>query len=179
LSTNQPYKVSMLLLSLGMLSRLIPHVANFSPLFAICVFFSYRLGFKSAILMSLALLLMSDGLISLLTQVSPFGYWSLFSVSALAASAVLFAKHNAKPLRHSFVMNVATLTLAFWGWTNLGVWLCSTVYAHTAAGLLACFSLALPFLQTSLISSLSFSVLIVVIDKLSHSTKKITTPIVC
>ena len=48
-------------------------------------------------------------------------------------------------------------SVAFFAWTNFGVWLLSGMYPHTAPGLVACYTLALPFLRNSLLGDVAFS----------------------
>ena len=51
-------------------------------------------------------------------------------------------------------------SFGFWIWTNFGVWLTSHLYPKSFAGLIACYTLALPFLRNALLGDLIWGVLI-------------------
>ena len=61
--------------------------------------------------------------------------------------------------------------LIFFVITNFGVWSLGS-YGYTIHGLIACYTLALPFFGNTLISTLIFSVIIEVILMFKYSIKK-------
>lgn len=55
---------------------------------------------------------------------------------------------------------IVTASLAYWLWTNLGVWLTSGIYAKNLAGLANCYVAALPFLQNAMLGDLIWTTVI-------------------
>ena len=66
----------------GLLGRLIPHPANFTPIDNLCLFSGAKLKRSIAILTIFICLLISDLLLSYLRGYAAFGYWTLFNYSA-------------------------------------------------------------------------------------------------
>lgn len=143
---------------LGVLARLIPHPPNVSPLNGISLFGGAHLNRKQALFTTLLVLVASDLLLALVKGYAPFGLWSLFTYSGLLA--ISFAGSFLQN-RRGFLPTLAMLvgsSFGFWLWTNFGLWLTGDhgMYPHTAAGLVACFEAALPFLQNSLLGDLAW-----------------------
>jgi hypothetical protein len=59
------------------------------------------------------------------------------------------------------VLNVGAVALAgsflFFGKTNLAVWASGSLYPRTLAGLMACYTAAIPFFRNSLIGDMAFT----------------------
>lgn len=123
---------------LALVSRLLPHPANFSPLIAVALFAGREIKNRSlAFLFPFAVLFATD-LILGLTWLNLFVYLGFFA-------SVVFGR--------SFGLIGATLSssLTFFVISNFGVWAVENHYPKTVAGLLECYTMALPFFHRSLL----------------------------
>ncbi|HLP17159.1 MAG TPA: DUF6580 family putative transport protein [Bacteroidota bacterium] len=136
------YAAAFVLIFAAALSRLVPHLPNFTPLAAIALFGGFYLDKKFALVAPLAAMLVSDYFIGFSSD-SMFVYGSLLAIGAMA----LAMQHRKSALV------VAGTTLAgsvlFFVVTNFGIWATQTWYPRTAAGLVECFTMALPFFRNT------------------------------
>jgi hypothetical protein len=62
------------------------------------------------------------------------------------------------------VLNVGAVTLAssfmFYGVTNLAVWAAGSLYPRTLAGLIVCYTAAIPFFRNSLIGDMAYAAIL-------------------
>ena len=143
-------------LLLLVISRVVPHLANFSlfPVAVICLSSCEKKLYCA--LMSIVALFISDlilpgsGLFAL-NLYPMFGMWDIFTYSGLLCWTVAGARVDwqgrfANPVGWSVLSAVS-----FWLWTNFGTWLISSIYSHDFNGFFACYLAAIPFLQRSLI----------------------------
>ena len=159
---------------LALLGRFLPHLPNFSPLYAILIFSgAYAFRMRWAFLPLLALLL-SDMFLG-------FYAWPIMLSVYLSLTANIFIGRTLKKnLSAMGVLNASLLSaLLFFIVTNTAVWYFGTWYSHDLAGLMSCYTLAIPFFKTTLISTMLYSGLmfgayegIVLAQKLAR--KKIT-----
>ena len=134
------------------LSRLIPHPPNFTPLLAGAVFLPFLLKDKTLIVaLPLVCLFISDLIIGFHNVM----LWTYGAFFIIGITVINFSKLNLKSL---LGLSLAGPTF-FYLITNFGVWLSSSTYAKDVYGLLECYVLALPFYGNSLFSTLSFSLL--------------------
>ncbi len=139
--------------------RVIPHLANFSPMVCIALFAGYFFDKRIAIGCVLATLLISDVALGAVFHYPPFGLWTLFTYSGFLA--ILALGMGAPSLEERFSLSLVTVlgsTLGFWVWTNLASWL--AMYPKSISGLIACYTAGLPFLQYSLAGSVVWFVAI-------------------
>ncbi|MEI6437843.1 MAG: DUF6580 family putative transport protein [Candidatus Omnitrophota bacterium] len=139
------------LLVIGVLSRFLPHAANFSPVAAIALFGGVYLRRSQALWLPLALMAVSDLFLGLHATI-PFTWGSMFLVSLIG----LWVKTNATPLR--MMSGALASAFLFFVVTNFGAWL--TLYPRTMEGFVQCYTLAIPFFRMSLVSTLFYSVLL-------------------
>jgi hypothetical protein len=139
---------------LGLLFRVIPHPANFSPIFAIALFGgTYFVNKRLALIIPILALFFSDFFI---------GFYSPVVMAFVYAGLVLIALLGLWLRNHKSVLSVLGTALAsgtlFFLVSNFGVWLNPVSgYAKSAAGLVQCYLLALPFLKTTLVSNLVYT----------------------
>ena len=138
---------------LGVMSRLLPHVANATPLLALAFFTGEKGSVKWTYCIFLLSLFISDIGLHSIYGYPLLGSWTFFVYSGVGGVILLSTVgRRCRGIVTGFVF-MATL-LGYWVWTNLGTWLCSGLYLHTWQGLLNCFLLALPFLQHSLLANM-------------------------
>lgn len=138
----------------GAAARLMPHLPNFTPTTSLCLFAGAQFSRGRSLLVMAAVMVASDILLAQMHGLGAFGWWSLFTYSGFAAIVLLGGW-----LRNSFTAPRAltlslTSTVGFWLWTNFGTWLVSGMYTKNAAGLVECYTLAIPFLGWALVGDL-------------------------
>lgn len=139
----------------ALVARCLPHLANFSPLLGLLLLVPVTLSRQWGWVSCLLALIVTDGLLAVLTHQSWFGSWTVWTYSGFLG---VWMCGRLKPVwltqwLPGFITAMSASTL-FWGWTNLGVWLSSGLYAQSWAGLANCFAAALPFLSRSVLSTL-------------------------
>ena len=144
--------------------RIIPHPYNFTPLIGMTLLSGFL--FKNRLLAMIIPLLsfwLSDIFIN---NYIYSGYYNGFTIfqsgmfwtygSVLAISLI-----GSKFLSSSKISKVCLASLSgstiFFIISNLGVWFSSAMYAKSLAGLIQCYTLALPFYGSSLIGDLIYS----------------------
>ena len=142
-----------LLLTSIILLKIVPHMPNAVPIFALLsIFLSYKNSKKAIITVFLIAIIISDLLLALIQNYSLFNSWILFSYTGYV---IVILSNNKLIKNHAASLTANTLlgTTIFWIWTNLGTWICSGMYALNMEGLTKCYTLALPFLSSSLIAN--------------------------
>jgi hypothetical protein len=130
-------------------SRFVPHPPNFTSLIALSFYVPVLFGKRYLLIVILAFAI---------TDLY-FGFhntllFTWFSVLIIGLISTFFKKSL------YFRMSGAALgALAFFVITNFGVW-ATGMYGYTFDGLIACYTLAIPFFAYSLISTIIFSSLI-------------------
>ena len=141
------------ILMLGIVSRLVVHLPDFTPIIALALFRGAYLQKKYALIVPLLLMLITDVILGFHNTMF-FTWGSIFLISFLGMK--LMEKKN---FMNGLCSSLASV-LIFFVITNFGVWLVSGMYAHTWQGLTDCFVLALPFLKNSLFSTLIYTALL-------------------
>jgi hypothetical protein len=140
------------ILIVGFLSRVIPHVWDFTPVLALSLFSGAYLPGKQKFLVPLAMMLLTDLVL---------GFYPSFLVTWVGVAAAvcvgLLLRRSAAWARLSACSVAAAVV--FYVISNFGVWL--TDYPKTWAGLADCYILALPFFRNSLLSTLAYSYVLI------------------
>ena len=129
---------------IAILSRLIPHPPNFTPVTAVALF--SIINFKNkyiAISIPIICLFVSD-LILGISLINLFVYFSFILISGIG---YLFGKINLKSILLS--------SLIFFFVTNFGVWLIG--YPKTLEGFITCYIAAIPFFGWTVAGDLFYS----------------------
>lgn len=135
------------------ISRLLPHLPNFTPLAAIALFGgAFLLNKKMAYFFTFAALLLSDILVNIILYndtnflnyiIQPY-VWAVYFSFGLTVFIGTTMQNNVS------IKNVAKLTvsssLLFWIITNFACWPNNPLYTQDFAGLLNCYVAALPYL---------------------------------
>lgn len=140
--------LTVIFISIVILSRLIPHTPNFSPLVAVALFSGVYWNKKYGFLLPLAMYIISDFIIGLHNTV--LFTWS--SIIIIYVLGVYLRKHKSitTTVAYTFVSAVVFFIIS-----NFGVWLMGW-YPRTLTGLAECFYLALPFFRMSLLADLVY-----------------------
>jgi hypothetical protein len=142
------------MIAAAVVSRLIPHPWNLTSVAAVALFAgAYVKDRRLAFLVPLAALFLSD-LVLGFYEGMPVVYLSF----ALIVGVGLWLRTRRRPLA------IAGATLAssvlFFGLSNLGVWAFGDLYPRTGAGLVACFTAALPFFRGTLEGDALYSLIL-------------------
>jgi len=151
--SNQSGLWLLLMIFFGVISRLIPHLPNMTPLISLSIIANIKLNRWYAMAAMVIILLVSDSLLSLLFKYPVLHHWSYFTYSGFLINTWLFSDQSRARFQGLFFSALAG-TLLFWIWTNFGVWLTTALYTKTFHGFLLCYFAALPFLRNALIGSM-------------------------
>ncbi|MDD5005646.1 MAG: hypothetical protein PHS93_03985 [Candidatus Omnitrophica bacterium] len=141
--------LALILLITGIIFRFIPHTANFTPILAIALFGGAYLDKKYAILLPLALMMLTDIFLGVHNTVL-FTWGSIILISGLG----MFLRERKSAA--NVTLSALSSAVLFFIITNFGVWIMGW-YPRTLNGLISCYTLAIPFFRTSIISTLVFS----------------------
>ena len=152
MDTRKKLILSVILITLGIATRLLPHMWNFAPIAAIALCAGVYLGKRYAVVLPIAAMLVGDSLIGVYD-------WKLMCVVYLGYiitgfMGVLISKH--KSTETVFAASLVS-ALIFFVLTNWAVWQFSPWYERSLAGLLECFALALPFFRGTLLSNIFYT----------------------
>lgn len=157
---SSTFHYSLLWISIAIISRIIPHPWNITANTALALSTGWLFSNNHALALSLLSFCIADCILAIIQHHPIFGYWSLFSYSGIGA-ITLAGQLLSRKLKTQHGMLLVSSSIGYWLWTNLGVWLTTTTYSNNLAGLIDCYSMALPFLKSSLIGdSLWFSAIV-------------------
>jgi len=134
------------------LLRLLPHAPNFAPIGAMALFGGAYLGRRSAIVLPLSAMFLSDlfiGFDSLESRLTVYG-----SFAAIGTIGIWLKTHRSF---QNVVLAALGSSILFFLVTNFGVWAFGTLYQKTLAGLLTCYVAAIPFFRNSLAGDLFYT----------------------
>src|SRR5271165_350625 len=142
---------------LGVISRLVPHPWNFTPVGSASLFSGARLAGGRAYLIPLAIMAITDPILNAVNHVPLFSYMQLFIYFSFGLSVLigrfLWSTESAPRIALASLINSTQFFLI----TNFGVWAGSTQFAHTTAGLGACYVVAIPFFAYTVFGDLFFA----------------------
>jgi len=156
------YGVLTAMVLLAAFSRLIPHASNFTAIGAMALFGGAYFTRKSwALLVPLLALWLSDIVLNNVVyrpyyptftlEVNPWTYGTFAAIVLLGAVLL----RRVKPL--NVLLTSLLASTLFFVVTNFGVWIGSSIYPQTTAGLLTCYTAALPFFGNTLAGDLFWS----------------------
>ena len=136
------------------IGRLIPHPPNFTPILAAAIFAPYIVNDRwIAIAVPLMAMFIGDVFIGF----HPYMLWVYGSIAmstVISRWAMQFGKY----------LPLATMTLIssvlFFIVTNFAVWIMWDYYPNTLEGLIMCYTMAIPFFQNTLLSTVVYTALI-------------------
>lgn len=132
-------------------SRLIPHPPNFTPIIAMAIFVPYMIKDQyMAIALPLLAMFISDLFIGL-HQYMIWVYGSIMLCTLLSMATVKIKKHT-----HLALMTLLS-SVVFYLITNFGVWLTWDYYPKTIDGLIACYTMAIPFFKNTLFGTITYT----------------------
>jgi hypothetical protein len=145
--------LALIIITFGILSRIVLHTPNFTPVLALALFGGMYLKGRQGIWVPLVLMAVSDIAIGFHdTMVYTWG--SILVISLMG----LWLKN------HKSFLNVTVgsilASILFFIVTNFGAYL--SLYPHTWAGLQECYIAAIPFYRSMLVSTVAYSLVLFV-----------------
>jgi hypothetical protein len=141
--------LAFIIISFGILSRVVVHTPNFTPVLSMAFLSGMYLKGRQAVLVPLALMVISDLIIG------PYPLMVLTWGSIVLLSVLGLWLKEKKNLANVFSGSI-TSAVIFFIVTNLGAWL--AFYPHTMDGLRQCYILAIPFFRSTFVSTMAYSV---------------------
>ena len=142
---------ALIILLIMVLSRLIPHPPNFTPIIAIAMMSGYFFkNLKYSILVLASTMILSDMILG-------FHNTMLFVYLPLFLVVIYFLKLKKEIyFKNLFIFSIGS-SLVFFIISNFGVWLMGNMYEKNFYGLIDCYFLAIPFYKNTLLSTIIFS----------------------
>lgn len=135
------------LILLASLSRLLPHEANFTPIFGLFLLGAAYLGNKKLVyILPLLAILISDLFLGLYSSIL---YTYAAYIMIIFVASILFKKLSASKVAFASIIAPAIFFVV----SNLGVWAGTGLYTHNLSGLMLCYESAIPFFRSTLLSS--------------------------
>jgi len=143
------YRLFFLCLLVVVFGRLLPHMANATPMTALTLMAPALLGKRLAWLWCVVALIVSDALLGLLYAMPLVGFFTIGN--CLAYLAIVWLGQSVNLHKKLLVIGLAGVaSLVFWLVSNFFVWLSGSLYANTVTGLGLCYWNALPFLRNAM-----------------------------
>lgn len=141
--------IATMLISFAVISRVLPHPANFAPIAAVALFGGAIMPRRWAVSLPLIVMIVSDLIIGLHPLV--MFTWGSFAVIALISS------YRFKKVSTSNVLYGSLgASILFFVVSNFGVWVEGRLYTRTLEGLAQCYVNALPFFRNTLAGDLVY-----------------------
>ena len=141
-----------ILVTVGILGRLLPHLPNATPIAALAFVGSMYFNRKVALLLPLSVLLLTDimiGFYSLGIMLSVYGSFALIALMSW------YLKKNQNPFVLGYM--IVAGSVGFFLITNATSWWFSPFYEKSLSGLLYSYELGLPFLRNMLLGDLIYT----------------------
>jgi hypothetical protein len=142
------------LVLIGVSLRLLPNAPNFAPIAAIALFSGVYLSRKTALVLPLAAMAVSDIFLGYYEPKLMVAVYGSFLLSVVLG--FWLKNHKRWPL---ILGGSLAGSLMFFFITNLAVWAFTPWYSKTLAGIIQCYEMALPFFRNTLIADLFYAVL--------------------
>jgi len=162
MSKNVSLALALFLVVLGVASRLLPHMPNFTPVTAIALVASVYLGLRYSLAVILAVMFVTDAFIGFYSWQIMLAVYGSFVISALIGLLVQKRKQVA-----TIFLGTLSSSILFFLVTNWAVWQFGSLYARSFAGLMQSYMMAIPFLKNSLAGDLIYAGLLFGVFELS------------
>jgi hypothetical protein len=159
------YQLPLAVFLLALISRFIPHVHNFAPFGAIALFgATYFQDKKLAFIVPVFAAWISGVILNNTVYTNVYPDFVLFdkdilwqSIAYSCSVIVGFYLLRSKATVSKTIIGALSSSMIFFIITNFGFWTTGMIYPLNPAGLMACFTAALPFYQSTLIGDLIYT----------------------
>ena len=145
------FSIALLLISIGVSLRLLPHPPNFAPIAAIALFGGVYFSRKIALILPIVAMAISDIFIG---DYEPKLMASVYGSFLLCVILGFWLKKHKK--WYTVGGSVLSCSVLFFLITNFAVWDFTPWYAKTISGLIQCYLMALPFFKNTLLGDLFY-----------------------
>ncbi len=143
---------AIILIVLGVATRLVPHVSQFTAILAVAFFAGLYLKGRKALWIPLIPMVISDAILGF--HDTMFFTWGSMVLVSLIGLWLKDHKNFTTVLGGSVASAVVFFIVS-----NFGAWL-SPLYPDTWAGLQECYIRAIPFFRTTLLSTMAYSMVL-------------------
>lgn len=157
-NSKKAQSLATVLILTGAASRLLPHIPNFTAVGGIGLFAGARLTGWKAFLIPLLIMAVTDPILGQILGYPMFNSVTLFVYASLLVNVLIgrLLKRSITPGKVAGASIVCSMQ--FFLITNFGLWMVTSLYPPTTAGLVACYLAGLPYLGHTLAGDLTFSV---------------------
>lgn len=147
--------VTYFLIIFAILTRFIPHPANFTAVGAMALFSGFYLQKKWSFVLVIAAMLISDFFIGF------YNPWIMLSVYGSFAIVAILGWYFRKKAKGINVLGLSLFSSTlFYLITNFVVWLAGTMYPKNISGLLWCYYMAIPFYKNMILGDLFYVIIL-------------------
>ena len=139
----------LLIILLAVISRLIPHPPNFTPIAALALFSGSHFKNKFSFVIPLGAMIVSDVFLGF-HSIMFFVYLSFFLI-------FLIGRLLKKPGFINLFSATIGSSILFFVLTNFGVWLVGGFYQKNLSGLINCYWMAVPFFRNTILGDLFYT----------------------
>ncbi len=144
--------IALVLVAVGIIGRLVPHLWNMTPIAGIAILSGSRLGFKWGVGLPILAMFIADIFIGFYSTPIMLAVYFSFALSGVAGFLVR------KTGKVGMILGGSALSaLVFFLVTNGAVWAFGAMYPHTFFGLMMSYTAGLPFFQNQIIGDLFFT----------------------
>lgn len=164
---NKKFYLGLSVFFIAVVSRLLPHYPNFTPIESIALFGGTYLAYKKlSYILPLVALYLTDIILNntLLRSFFPdqegfiwFSDYMIYSFIAIIGIAFIGRLIRKKVKPTTVLIGAGGSSVLFFIISNFGVWLSSPIYSKSVSGLIECYTMALPFFRNSFLSTIVFS----------------------
>lgn len=144
--------LAIVLAAVAMVSRLVPHPANFTALGAVALFSGTYLPRRWGWWLPLGILFVTDAAIGFYNPLVMLGVYGSFAVVSLIG---WYVRRHKKP--SAVLVGALSASIIFFVITNFAVWAFTAMYPKTGAGLFAAYAMAVPFFRNMLLSDVIYT----------------------
>lgn len=145
------FLIALIFVLIGISLRLAPHLPNFNPITAIALFGGVYLSRRTALIIPMIALAVSDYFI---------GYYEFSLMASVYGGFILCVLLGFWLKKHKRWYAVGgsavACSISFFLITNFAVWAFTPWYPHTFAGLIQCFTMAIPFFRNALLGDVFY-----------------------
>lgn len=152
MTTKTKLIISLLLIVLGVATRLLPHAWNFAPIAAIALFSGIYLGKNYALILPVLAMFIGDSFIGFYGLPLMFAVYGSYALVGLLGAGIKKSKSLETVVAASLAASVLFFLI-----TNWAVWQFSPWYVKNFSGLMNAYTLALPFFRNTLLGDLFYT----------------------
>ena len=166
-------KILLSFIIVAIITRFISPIPNFTAVTAVALFSGLKFDNKYLALTAPLIVMIISDLFLGFFLVTPIVYFAFVTVSIIGVYSKKFLNLNeSKSQRYSiYLVSVIAGSCTFFAITNFGVWL--LYYPMNIEGFITCFTLAIPFFQSSILADLFFSSVLIFGFDLANAQSKL------